>query len=208
MTVTRIGPHPKRRSYYDIEFDRHESVLVHEDVIVELGLRAGTLLTPEALDRIAHEQQVAEAREAALGLLRTRGRSLSELQIRLQKKGFGRDVVDAGVAKLEDLGLVDDVRFAHELARSLVRREYGRVGLLYKLRAGGVTAEVAEAVVGEMLEGVDEAERAAQALQRRQTRWQGLGVRERRGKAHQYLARLGYEADTIIDALNAVLADE
>ena len=80
--------------------------------------------------------------------------------------------------------------------------------LLHRLRAGGVSGEVAEGVVDELLEGADEAERATQALRGRLARWESLPPRERQAKAYQFLARLGYDADAISDALNATLADD
>jgi len=208
-SIAALTPHPGRRSYYQIVLDSHETAVVHEDVIVALELRVGRMVTPELVQSIAREGELARAREAALSLLKVRARSRAELVRRLRQKGFEPDVVAAAMAKLENLGLVDDAQFARDLARSLLRRQScGRQGLLYRLRSSGVGSEVAESVVAETLEGVDETERAAEALHKRLPRWEKLSPRERRMKAYQLLARLGFDGDTISDALSATLADE
>lgn len=207
--IAAIKPHPKRRKHYSILVDGHEAIVVHEDVVVALRLQVGAEVTDEALTRISHEQSVAAARDAALRLLSSRPRSRHELRNALTRKAFAAEVAEDALAKLENLGLVNDELFARDLARSLLRRHmYGRQGLLYRLRQSGVGSEVAEEAVTEALEGADETQRALAALDKRLARWEGLPMRKRRAKAYQLLRRLGFDGDVIADALNTALADE
>lgn len=208
-TIAAIDPHPTRRRQYTLRIEGQEPLIIHEDVIVALQLRTGMAVDEQLAARIAHEQRVAAANEAALRLLKARPRSRHELTRALSRKGVDEAVVEQVLAKLENIGLVDDQQYAHELAGSLLRRRpYGRKALLARLHQGGISAEVAREAVSDVVEGVDETARAAEAVLARLARWEDLPPRERRLKAYAYLARLGFEHDTIADALNTVMAEE
>ena len=207
-TVISIRPHTRRRNHYTVSIADQEDLVLHEDVIVAVGLTAGRQLTPALLEQIEQEQDLHRAREAALGLLRVRGRSRSELERSLTRKGFSPEVVSATLAKLENLGFVDDASFARDRTRGLLRRQLGRQGLLYRLRESGVSDEVARVAVAEALEDVDDVQRATQALLKRKRRWEGLPADKRRARAYQHLYRLGFDPDTISSALQRALADD
>lgn len=208
-TIAAIEPHPRRRRKFTLLIEGHEPLIVHEDVIVALQLRIGMFVGEELAARMAREQQVADAHEAALRLLKVRPRSRHELTQALTRKGVEEGVVEQVLAKLENMRLVDDHKYARELAESLLRRRpCGPKALLARLRQRGISAELAREVVSEVLEGVDETERAIAAVQARMARWRDLPPRERWAKAYAFLARLGFEHDTITDALNAVMAGE
>lgn len=55
-------------------------------------------------------------------LLSVRDRSRSELSQRLARKGFSSEQIDSALARATELGYLDDRRFAHNRARSLVRQ--------------------------------------------------------------------------------------
>ena len=207
--IAAIEPHPTRRRQFTLRIEGHEPLVIHEDVIVALQLRTGMAVGPELAARIAREQQVAAAREAALRLLKTRPRSRHELTEALTRKGVEEGVVEQVLAKLENMRLVDDQQYARELAGSLLRRRpCGRRALMARLQQRGISAEVAREAVSDAVEGVDEAGRAIEAVQARMARWEDLPPRERWAKAYAYLARLGFEHDTIADALNTVMGAE
>ncbi|NSW55686.1 MAG: regulatory protein RecX [Armatimonadetes bacterium] len=207
-TVTSIRPHPKRPNHYTVTIEGQDELVLHEDVIVAVGLTAGKQLMQDTLDRIAHENELLRARNAALRLLKVRGRSQRELERSLARRGFSPEVVSATLAKLENLGFVDDASFARDRTRSLLRRHIGRQGLLYRLRESGVSEEVARGAVAEALEGVDDVQRATEALTKRLRRWEDLPVEKRRARAYQHLYRLGFDPDTISSALKRALADD
>lgn len=209
IRIAAIRPHPSRRKYYQITLDEQESLTVHEDVVVRLTLRVGTLVTEELLTQIVHESDLTDARRAALRLLEVRFRSRKELTRALNRKGYSAPVVGEVAENLENLGLVDDRVFARELAGSLLRRHHlGRQGLVYRLRQRGIGDEVAEEVVADVLEDIDESQRALAALQERLPRWRSLPAVKLRNRAYQFLARLGFEPDVISDVLRSALADD
>jgi regulatory protein len=210
VRITSIEAHPKRRRQYTLGLTNGQELMVHEDVIVALGLRVGTIIEEGLLAQVQQETELTVAREAAIRLLETRPRSRRELEQALGRKGYGPETVAQVLAKLENLGYINDEQYARELVSGLLRRRVtGRRGLVYRLRQSGLGSEAAARVVGEALEGVDETARAQSALEAQLRRWGEMDdPRKLRAKAWQYLARQGYDSAVIADALSAALPGE
>jgi len=206
--IVAIDPHSKRRKHYTLTIEGHDDLVLHEDVIVSLGLTVGRQIGDADLREIAHEDRVHGAYQAAIRLLSYRSRSRRELATALRQKSFPDGVAEEALAKLENMGLVNDELFARDRARSLLQRHVGRQGLLYRLRQSGVSDEVAREAVAEALEGTDDTERALEALATRLRKWQTLPADKCRAKAYAYLARRGFDSETISSALRTALADQ
>ncbi len=159
-------------------------------VAAERGLREGVALSLEELDeaRVAGERALAMAR--ALNFLGYRARSEKEVRDRLRRYGYGEESVEGVVARLKELGYLDDEDFARLVAREKARR-YGPRRVSAELRKSGVDAELAQGVVDEEFAGRDELEQARSAAARRYNRG-GSDAEARR--VYGFLVRRGYSA--------------
>jgi regulatory protein len=115
-----------------------------------------------------------------------------ELERRLARTGYEPDEVAAAVADLEAVGLVDDERFAREVAEYKRRRGMGRRAGLAALRAQGVDREIAEQAVGEV-NPEDEADRAYMLAGARLHRLRALAPDVAYRRTVDYLIRRGFE---------------
>lgn len=88
-------------------------------------------------------------REAALRLLDYSARSSGALARRLKDKGYAESTVDDVIARLTELGLLDDESFAESVIRSCVGRLMGSRGALEELARKGVDRSVAARMVNE-----------------------------------------------------------
>lgn len=132
-----------------------------------------------------------DALETALRALRSRDRSAAELATRLEQRGIGAAERGRALETLEQIGYVDDERFARTRAELLAERGSGDALIRFDLERRGLAAEHVEAA----LEGLDpERNRAAAIVARR-----GSGA-----KTARYLASRGFAAD----ALEGVVAAE
>jgi regulatory protein len=123
--------------------------------------------------------------ERALGLLAVRMRSRRELADRLGRAGFEDEEVRDVLERLQRVGLVDDERFAEELARhaATVKRSGDRA-IASALYAKGVARDTIDRVVADV--GADEDSRAQELARSQVSRLRGLP----REKAFQRLAGL------------------
>ena len=115
-----------------------------------------------------------------------------ELERRLARAGYEPDEVQVAIADLEEVGLVDDERFARELAAAKRRRGMGRRAGLAALRAKGVDREIAEQAVGEV-NPEDEADRAYELARARLERHRALAPAVAYRRTVEYLIRRGFE---------------
>ena len=162
----------------------------------ECGLSEGAEFSDEELAeaRVAGERPLAMSR--ALNVLGYRARSARELREKLVRAGYLGETVDEVMARLEELGYLNDEEFARELARSEARK-YGPRRIYGDLRRAGIEEEAARDVVEEEFAGRSEHEAAREAAQRRYNTVEGSDAQARR--VYGFLVRRGYSASICAD---------
>jgi regulatory protein len=146
--------------------------------------------------------------EAAARFLEARSRSVSEVRRRLSSAGYRPDLVDGAIARLLDLGVLDDEAFARAWVESRDRaRPRGERAMREELRLKGIDRTTMDLVLGERREAVGPAEdgeavtspdrAAAERLIRKQSRALArvADPRQRRQRAYALLARNGFDPE-------------
>lgn len=165
-------------------------------VLAALGIEVSDEVDLDDLEYRVAEVERKLVRERALYLLTSRERSRAQLSGRLVQDGFASDVADAVVEDFVRVGLVDDERFAHALARTLAHaRGIGRAGIARELRAAGVADVIAEAALDEAL-GIDDEMIAARRLADTAAAKSGATA----DRIVQRLARRGYRLSVALAA--------
>jgi regulatory protein len=141
-----------------------------------------------------------DAIELALRALGQRERSCAELRRWLDERGVAGDAAEDAIARLEEIGQLDDAAFARRYAEDKQElagwgAERVRKGLLER----GVAPEHIEAALAGDGEGV-QVERASALLVRRGQR---LDDDAGRARALGYLTRKGYTYEIAHDAIRA-----
>lgn len=146
------------------------------------------------------------AREKCLRLLTRRARSAEELRRRLRTAGFEQNTIEAVLADLERVGLVDDEEFARLWVAD--RRRSGQAGrhrLRWELRRKGISDDLIRASVDEAIDDEAEVEQALVAARRR------LGDKpadvEALLRLRRFLLGRGYGYGTVEAALRRIPAE-
>lgn len=141
----------------------------------------------------------------AFNLLSAKPRSIAELRERLlEKKWADADVVTRVIARLQELGYLNDEQYAEQYANSrLATKPLGRS----RLRRDLQRKKVSPAVINQALEGVftehDEDVLIDQALAKR-VRLRGKPTtREETKKLCDHLLRLGFSYDLVLRKVRA-----
>jgi regulatory protein len=164
----------------------------------------------ERRERRAAVDDPAVVLEAATRFLEARSRSIAEVRRRLTTAGYRADLVDGAIARLADLGVLDDDAFARAWVESRDRaRPRGERALRDELRLKGIDRPLADVVLAERRElksdqmDADEAapgpdRLAAERLIDRHRRALGriADPRKRRQRAYALLARNGFDPET------------
>jgi regulatory protein len=139
----------------------------------------------------------------ALRLLSLKPRTKKELTEALKKRGTPGKEIEVILTRLEDLGYIDDIRYAEVFSRFGAReRIWGRFRILLEMKKRGIAEDVAEEAVSRYF-SEDEAEEdiLKRALEKR-LRVAGHPKDMAQFKRfYDYLARKGFPSGLIISAL-------
>jgi regulatory protein len=156
----------------------------------------------EARERRAAVEDPQVVLEAGARFLETRSRSVLEVRRRLTSAGYRGDLVDGAIARLTELGMLDDEAFARAWVASRDRaRPRGERAIREELRQKGVDREIVDLVLeersetaeGELTPDLEAAERLVRKNERSLARV--ADPRQRRQRAYALLARNGFDPD-------------
>jgi regulatory protein len=138
--------------------------------------------------------------ERALNLLSYKPRSLAEMRARLMEKAWAEEaVVNQVIARLEELGYLNDEEFAANFANSrLTAKPIGRSRLRRDLRRKKLPSETIENALDEAYDQQSEEELIDRAISKR-VRLKGAPTdREEAKRLFDYLIRRGFSYDLVI----------
>ncbi len=149
--------------------------------------------------------------EYALKSLGARAHSIGELREKLRRRAARAGDIEGVLAKLKDVGYLDDKRYAESFASARLSNErLGRMRVTRELRARRVAPALAERIVEKVYQGVDEQKLIEEWIRRkyRMAPREGL-FQERKDLAAAYrrLARAGFRTGAIITALKRFAKD-
>lgn len=152
---------------------------------------------------MASDAAVEAARDRAARLLNQRLRSTAELRAALLGDGHLESAVEAVIARLSDLGLLDDARFAAAYVRDGVNlRSNGRFRLRRELRALGVDEPLIDQTLDEHCPPELEQSTIAAVAAKRAARLAGLPTEVARRRLAGQLERRGFAAELVAAALD------
>ena len=153
------------------------------------------------------ERPRGTAKDRALRLLGVRARGREELRRRLRQAGFEDHEIATALDDLEAVGLIDDERFAREVAAmEMGRRGMGRRAALVSLRRRGIAPDLAERVVEEE-SPPDEEDRAVEVARARLGRMNGLPDDVVARRLVAFLQRRGSDAHASYRAARVALSE-
>lgn len=201
--ITAVEKQKRRPERVSIFVDGSFAVGLSAASARDLGLEVGRELAAEELRALGTAAEVDRAYGRALRYLRSRPRSRLELEQRLKRYGYKRDVLDPVIRLLAERGLLDDGAFAGAWVRDRVRlKPKSRRALRAELAAKGIAPEEIEAALDENVDETEEA-LARRALGGRAEAIKAKGERKGRAAILSFLARRGFDG-----AVAARVADE
>lgn len=148
-----------------------------------------------------------EAMEVAGKHLASRARSEREVRDKLTGAGFDESVTEQTLARLTELGLIDDLAFATQwIEERAERRSLGPKALKAELARKGIGAEVASEAMTSL--GLDEAALATEAAAKHARKVARYPLSEQYGRLVQALLRRGFSAEAAGAGARAVLPPE
>ena len=180
--------------------------------ITKAGLHVGKELSAEEFARLEQIESGDKAYLAALRFLEARPRSVAEVRARLERKDFAPEAIDAAIARLGELELLDDDAFARFWVENRqANRPRGLGALRDELRRKGIDADVAARVLNDESLTGDESSSAWELARGALRKY--AGSRDRSAFTRRmsgYLQRRGFSFEIIrpiVDQLWAELSE-
>ncbi len=141
MKITQIEKKSKTR--YTVYVDGEYFYILDAEVLTENHVREGMEVTEAFLEQLKEDAQLRRARERAFYLLSYRDHSEQELYQKL-RRNVSEEAAAQTVAKMLELGLLDDERYAGKLADYyLNQKQWSERKSLYEMRRKGISDSVA-----------------------------------------------------------------
>jgi len=204
-TITALDIQKRHANRVNVYLD--EQFAFGISVTEAAALHVGQFLSDAAIEALQTGDMAAHAMDRALRLLASRAHSIYEIRQALEKgtNPFPAPVIEATLARLASYGYVDDRAFAEAwVAGRQSTRGLGVRALRFELRNKGID----QALIDEVLAGIDVHEAATHALQNQARKIAGLDKRAAQQKLSAYLARRGFDYDTIRAAVDQFLAEQ
>ncbi len=180
-----------------ISLSNGEDVLIDNDVCSEKCLKSGYSLTEEELCVLIFQSQYQRAKSGAIWYLDRKDRTANELYKKLVEGGFDKKASARVIARLQEVGLIDDRRFAENYRDRLIRGNASKREAFQKLLLKGVPYDLAKEVLSAC--EVDEQAQISELLSRKyRTK---LTVENGVQKVYAALIRKGFSYSAVKEAL-------
>ena len=209
-TVTRLARQKHDAERVSVFIDGAFAFGLALDLAVQAGLRKGRTLSVEEQQALLDDEERLKARAVALDYIAYQARTEHEVRLKLQRKGFPEPVADEAVARMRELGYLDDADYARAYARGrLGGRGHGPHRIRADLLRRGVARLTIDAVLDDLVAPDDLRETA---LRHGRKRWRRLQREDdpykRRKKLADFLQRRGYDFDLIREVAETLEAED
>lgn len=195
MVITDIFK--KQGTRYQIEVDGAYWTIIDVEIIADFHLKKGMEVTEEMQEKVQRAADYRRGKERALYLLGYRDHCRKDLVSKLSKN-IDKDLAEEIADKMEELGFLDDRKYAEKLARHLVLvKKRGERRALQEMVLKGIDRETAVAAIS--LVEPDE-NLLQQLIERKYLRY--LGDEKGRNKVIAALMRLGHDYGDVIQAVD------
>lgn len=203
VVIESIDSIPEDPSKLRISFRGYPSTDVALRTWADLNLKVGLRISRDQLQQLENRIQIDYALEIALRFLRTRARTVHEVNAHLLKRGLSETVRQHVLASLLEQGLVND----REIARALIAKEASsrsRREIAFRLRQRGIrNTDVVTDDDADLASDV-EFHAACKSAEKYWGAHQRVDVSLRTRRLAMYLQRRGYPNSIIRRVLNAL----
>lgn len=197
MIIT--GIEERKKSLTALYIDGEYAVSVDTMTFLSTGKKVGSEITNEELYDLIETSKYNRAKEKALYLIEYRSRTKRELYDKLIVL-FGESATKRAIERLEELGLIDDEKYAREYAEVLLdKKGFSRQRAEFELMKKGIDKDVIEEILDEL-----EPEPVEQIKKLLQTKFaRRLSNEKDLAKTVNALKAMGYRWSDINEAINS-----
>ena len=194
-----------KRGRYSVFADGEFFAALHVEIYACADLKVGEEISEERLLELKAESERKITRDKALKLLSIKDYSRKVLIEKLERYAE-REICEQTADKMQELGLLDDEKYAMAIARDLHNlKGYGNMRIIKYLREKGIDGDLAKEAASQFDEE-EEYEKIKTILHKKCKK--SLSDRKEYEKIFAYLMRMGYNYGSIKTAMSDFMEDE
>lgn len=197
MKITAIEKQQKRKDRYSIFVDEKYEFSLSQIQVIDFGLKIGKEITTIELERFKKASSIGKYYDRILRYLSLRLRSKKEILDYLDRIGADQDQTEEIIKKLTKQNYLNDLEFAKMWVKN--RRELKNASqrqIEFELKSKGIKNEIIIEAINDCSQTDLGAIRELIIKKRKTARYQD------ELKLKQYLARKGFNYETILKALD------
>jgi len=153
-------------------------------------------------EELLFKRPYQQAMNTAVRLLARRDHARLEIEQKLKKRGYQREVIGAVVAECERLNYINDERTARVYIGQLVRRGFGFRRIVIELKKKGLQGRRFEDILEKQRTEIDEREIARRVLQKKMKSFEREADRKkRRDRIYRFLDYRGFNRSIISELI-------
>ena len=196
MTITAIEP--KRKGLSALYIDGEFALKLDTETILSHRIDVGTEIDDDFLKALIESSEIKRAKDKAMWLISYRDHAKKELIDKVSKDS-SVDAATKAVERLEELGLIDDERFARHYASDLINiKHLSPFGAKRKLIEKGIDRDLAQDIIDEFDCNIDD--NITAVIEKKYAK--NLSDEKGRRRCINGLMRLGYSYSDIKSALS------
>jgi len=198
----------KRKGRVNLFIDGKFALGLPLEIVCKERLSVGQRISPQKLENLAKENELDKILNRVYRFLSYRPRSKKEIERYLAKIGAGEVVANLVINKLEKQKYIDDFEFARWWVEQRIEfRPVGEEKLRAELFQKGVRKEIIEEVIKSQIPKPKSQNLAFKVAKKILPRYKGLSQAEFRRKMGSFLARRGFDWETIKETVDRIQKD-
>lgn len=196
--ITALEPQKRKKNRLNIFVDGEFAVGLSRDIVFKESLEVGEEISPQKLEQLIKENELDKILVKVYRFLSYRPRSEKEIRDYLAKKKTSPLLTSLVIRTLEEQKYLDDREFTQWWVDQRIKfRPVGERVLKAELSQKGISKEIVEEVVSCQLSVTSSRDLALKAAKKKLHRCKGLDQTEFRRKMGAFLARRGFDWETI-----------
>jgi regulatory protein len=203
MIITAITPQKRNKSFYNIHVDHEYFCSLDDETIYHLKLKEGMDVDTEFLMETSKKSSYKKAFNYALNILAKSSKTKQEIIKKLTEKEYNEETIQAVIAKINDLGYINDEQYIEDFIRNKADTSQGlnKRTLQNKLMQKGVDKELIQQILENSV--IDEYQNAIQVAEKKLRNLKGSD-REKKAKLYAFLIGKGFDYEISSKVINNI----
>jgi len=199
MKITKLEKISAKKGTFKVFFDSDENILLSADIVVKFGLNTGVEISAGTYKEVLAADKTYRVVFDALTLVGRRSYSEKSLSDKLLLKGYEPGNIKSAVARLLELGYINDEKYAAAYAKYLFDKGKGELAVRKELEEKGISKDLINKTLSSLKTQEEPYEQIIKTIKSKFKNFNANNAGQAR-RAANYFLRRGFSSEDISKA--------